>query len=139
MRNNSLFPELWNGMDKFFSDSPFGGELAHRQASTFGAVDIEEFEDSYRLTLDVPGLSKDDVHIEMNGSDLRVWGERNEEKEDSHRGYHLKERRSGRFERTFHLGESANLDAVGAEFENGVLRVNIGKKVATTPRQIAIK
>lgn len=137
MRHTTLFPELWNGMDRLFTDSVPAEPRASR--NTLGAVDVEESEKGFNLHFDIPGIKKEDVTIEINGYDLKVTGKRDLKKKEDHKGFHMKERHWGTFERSFHLGEEADLESIQATFENGVLEISFEKTQAIQPRQIKIQ
>jgi len=142
MRNGTLFPELWNGMDHWFADTfpnslpgtPYAGNR-----KGLGLVDVEETENAFHLHFDIPGMKKEDVKIEIQANELKVSGTRNFEKNEKHLGFKIRERNIGSFERIFHLGEHVDLDSVEASFEDGVLSINLAKKPTQQPRQISIK
>lgn len=99
------------------------------------AVDIEEDDDHWMMSFDLPGIPKEDVNIEVKDNVLKVWGERkNEVKEDAY-----VERSFGRFERAFSLPKNAQADQVDAHFENGVLRVAVPKAEIKEAKKVEIK
>ncbi|MFU8812632.1 MAG: Hsp20/alpha crystallin family protein [Balneolaceae bacterium] len=89
--------------------------------------DIAESETSFKIWVDLPGLSKKEVHVSLNGLVLTVEGERELTLED---GDELKreERKQGRFVRSFAVPASIEADSVKARFKNGVLAIEIDKK-----------
>jgi HSP20 family protein len=102
-------------------------------------VDIEQTDQEIVLKLDLPGMRREDVSIEVRGHTLIVTGERREEKEDKHEGYITRERIIGRFARSFMLPEGVDSDEVHAEFENGVLRIRVPRPQEAQPKQIEIE
>ena len=102
-------------------------------------VDIEENENGYLIKADLPGLSKDDVHVTLENGVLSISGERKQEKEEKDKKYHRVERVYGRFVRSFTLPEDADPDQISAQFKDGVLEVRIGKSEAVKPKRIEIK
>ncbi len=138
MRNGSLFPEIWNGMDRWFADTLPGTPYATSK-QTLGAVDVEETDNAYLLHFDIPGLKKEDVKIEIQNNELKVAGSREFSKDENHKSFKLRERSSGSFERVFHLGDQVDLDSVDAKFEDGVLNISLEKKASPKPRQIEIR
>ena len=126
------FNRLYN---PFFAVARPGGAARRRWAP---AVDLIEREDSLVLKADLPGLTEDDVQIEVRDSVLTIAGERKAEHEDKQNGYYRIERSFGRFSRTLQLPEGVDADRIGASFENGVLEVTIPKPEARQPRRIQI-
>ena len=101
-------------------------------------MDLVEAEDHFLLKADLPGLSEDDVAIEIRDNALTISGERKSEYEKRERGWYRVERATGRFSRSLSLPEGVDPDAVAAEFDRGVLEVRIPKPEARKPRRIAI-
>ena len=117
--------------DRLF-DTPAG---AQRWAPP---MDLVEAEDHYVLKADLPGVSDEDVAIEVENGVLTLTGERKAEHERSERGFYRIERAFGRFQRQLTLPEGIDTDAVTAEFDKGVLSVRIPKPAQVKPRRIAI-
>jgi HSP20 family protein len=103
------------------------------------AMDLTEAEDHYLLKADLPGLSEEDISIEFEHGQLTVSGKREAEHERSEKGWHRIERSFGSFSRTLTLPEGVDADAVTAEFDRGVLNVQIPKPEKVKPRRIAVK
>jgi HSP20 family protein len=102
------------------------------------AMDLVEADGSYVLRADLPGLSQDDVSIELDERVLTISGERKSEHESSKDGYRRVERAFGSFKRSVTLPEGVDPEAISAGFENGVLEVSIPKPTARVPRKIEI-
>jgi HSP20 family protein len=102
-------------------------------------MDLVEVDDHFVLRADLPGLSEDDVAIEIQDNTLTVSGERKAEHEQRERGWYRIERSFGRFSRSLTLPEGVDPSAVSAEFNKGVLEVRIPKPEARKPRRVAIK
>jgi len=117
--------------DRLF-DTPAG---AQRWAPP---MDLVEAEDHYVLKADLPGVSEEDVAIEVENGVLTLTGERKAEHERSERGFYRIERAFGRFQRQLTMPEGIDTDAVTAEFDKGVLNVRIPKPEKVKPRRIAI-
>lgn len=111
-----------------------GGELQRWTP----AMDLVEEEDHFLLKADLPGLSEDDVQIELRDNTLRVSGERKAEHEQHERGWYRMERSFGTFSRSLTLPEGINPDAIEASFDNGVLSIRIPKPEERQPRRIQI-
>jgi HSP20 family protein len=102
------------------------------------AMDLVEQEDRFVLRADLPGLSEDDVKIELDDNVLTISGERTSEQEERRDGYYRVERASGSFSRSLVLPEGVDADSVDARFENGVLEVSVPKPAERKPRRVAI-
>jgi HSP20 family protein len=102
------------------------------------AMDLVEAEDHYLLKADLPGVSQEDVAIEVENGVLTLSGERKAEHERSERGFYRIERAFGRFQRQLTLPEGIDPGAVTADFDKGVLSVRIPKPEKVKPQRIAI-
>ena len=102
------------------------------------AVDVEETADELTLTAELPGLSRDDVEIELENNILTVRGQRSETKTSEERRFHVWERRYGSFQRSFTLPRTVSADGISAEFEDGLLRVHMPKAAEAKGRRIEI-
>ena len=103
------------------------------------AVDLVEQDSSYVLRADLPGLSEDDVKIEVSDHVLTVSGERSAQHEERKDGYYRLERSSGSFSRSVRLPQGVQPDAIEASFANGVLEVRIPKPEQPQPQRVEIK
>lgn len=122
---------------RFFED--FGNGQGFIEEGFTPAIDIRETDDAYIVEADVPGMKKEDVHIEVNDDVLTIKGERKSEHEEKRKDYHRIERQSGSFRRTITIPGGFKYDAVDAKFEDGVLRVTLPKHEDAKPRRIEVK
>jgi len=122
--------------DQFLSES--NGPMADAMNT---AMDVAETDQTFEVTLDLPGVKSDEVDIQINNNTLTVRGQRSEEKEekDEKKQYHRVERYSGSFARSVMLPNAINEDETVAEFKDGVLKITIPKSDEAKPRKIAIK
>jgi HSP20 family protein len=102
------------------------------------AMDLVEQDEHYVLRADLPGLSEDDVHVELEDNVLTVSGERKSEHEERKEGFHRVERASGSFSRSLTLPEGIDPDSIKASFDKGVLEVRVPKPEQRKPRRVAI-
>ena len=102
------------------------------------AMDLVEEGEEYVLRADLPGLSEDDVKIELDDNVLTVSGERKFEHEQRQGSYYRVERASGSFRRSLTLPDGVDPEAVKATFERGVLEVHVPKPEQRKPRKVAI-
>ena len=129
-------------MNRFFNtffDSPSkgnGGRAVTRR--WIPAMDVVESDDHYVLRADLPGLSENDVKIELEENVLTISGERKAEHQERKEGYYRVERSSGSFSRSLTLPEGVDADGIKANFDNGVLEVSIPKPEQHKPRKVQI-
>jgi HSP20 family protein len=103
------------------------------------ATNIVEDEKGYALCFDLPGMSKEDIDINVEKGMLEVSGERrvfHEENEDI-RHYRM-ESQTGRFRRSFRLPDDVDAGSVTASYKDGVLEVRIARLPAAQARKVAI-
>jgi len=126
-------------MDRLFEDFGFGSRglmpsFGRGSMSDFGAFgrglwspQIETFEREGQLVIraDLPGLSKDDVNVELNDDAITISGERHNENEEQREGYYRSERSYGSFYRQILLPQGVNADDAQASFRNGVLEITL--------------
>jgi HSP20 family protein len=136
-RELSSLPSDVNRLLNAFFDVPAGGSGTSRR-TWVPAMDLVETEDHFLLRADLPGLSEQDVSIELQDNVLTLSGERTAETEERKEGYHRVERAFGRFSRSLTLPEGVDPDAVQASFHDGVLEVRIPKPEERKPRKVAI-
>lgn len=102
-------------------------------------VDIEEFEKSYSIHMELPGVSKKDVTINVKENILTIEGEKKSGKDSKSDKYHRSERVFGKFHRTFRLPDQVDTEKIEAVFNDGILTVSIPKLEEALPKQIEIK
>ncbi|MBQ9494168.1 MAG: Hsp20/alpha crystallin family protein [Treponema sp.] len=109
-------------------------------------VDVKEEKDAYTMHMDLPGMSENDVNVELDHNVLTISShheESTEEKSDKKAKkdagkYLIRERRVSEFTRRFTLPDDVNGEHVAASFKNGVLTVSIPRKELAAPKRIAI-
>lgn len=120
-------------------DSFFNGDVQGEETRSWvPPVDIQETGDAYMFHAELPGLTKEDIHITLENNVLRVSGERKFEKDAKKENYHRVERTYGTFTRTFTLPTQVDAEKVQAAFENGILTITVPKAEQAKPRRIAI-
>jgi HSP20 family protein len=92
------------------------------------AVDIVEKEGAYEVTAELPGMDEQDIEVKLANGGLTIKGEKQEEKEQKRKDYHLHERTFGSFERYFTVPDGVDRDKIEASFKKGVLTVTLPKK-----------
>ena len=140
-RRGSLLNEL-TGMqqemnrlfDEFFGDRR--SELA--EGSWMPAVDVSETESEIVVRAELPGMTQDDIELNLQENVLTLKGEKKQEHQEEKENFHRVERNYGSFTRSFTLPCDANLDAVTATFKDGVLVITLPKSEVAKPKKIEI-
>jgi len=133
---NTIQSEMNRLFNSFFeSSSPANGTSLRRWIP---AMDLVETDDDFVLRADLPGLTEDDVNIELEDNVLTLSGERKSEREEKNEGYYRVERASGSFQRSLTLPEGVDPEGIRASFENGVLEVRVPKPEQRKPRKVTI-
>ncbi len=136
----SLQSEM-NRLFNTFFDSPTtssGAGNGNTVRRWLPAMDLVETDTHFVLRADLPGLSDEDVAIELEDNVLTVSGERRAEHEDKREGFYRMERAHGAFSRSLTLPKGIDPEAVTASFDRGVLEVRVPKPEQRKPRRIAI-
>lgn len=131
----SVFDVLARDFDRMFFEL---NKNAMRQSHPKYAApfyEVVENESGYFLSVELPGVSKDELEIEVNENQLRIATSRKEEKEEAAR---RPGRRWDNFQRSFELPKDADGDRIEARLENGILELAIPKVEQTKPRKIAV-
>ncbi|HEX7676016.1 MAG TPA: Hsp20/alpha crystallin family protein [Bdellovibrio sp.] len=100
--------------------------------------EITEEEKNYLLKVDLPGVKKEDVKVEVSGDTMTIKAERKTEKEEKGKKRFLSEISYGSYVRSFTLPQAIDEKKVDAKFENGVLQVSIPKIENAMSKQISI-
>lgn len=114
--------------DEFFRD--WESEFGLEEASAFSpALNVAESDEAIEATMELPGLSEDDIEITLGRDGLTITGEKKGEEEERGKNYFRRERRYGYFRRTIPLPPDAiDADNVEATFNKGVLTITVPKK-----------
>ena len=136
---NGLQNEIDRVFDRFFPSRDQNEESTSSQAVWRPRMDLIETEDAYRLHLDMPGMSTDDLKISYQDNELVVSGERESSRTNENEEFVRVERSFGHFRRAFTLPRTVDADNISATYDNGVLTVTVPKTEAVKPRQIEIQ
>jgi HSP20 family protein len=141
-----------NRLRTLFDNNPFEnwlsnmfeeGEFIPRPIGEWGLprADIRETNKDFCISIELPGLSEDEVEVKLIGNQLIVSGEKEVQKEQDDERFHRMERHYGSFERTFDLpvGVRADSKSVSAEFDKGVLEIRVPKLEPKPVAKIAVK
>lgn len=136
--------QMQQQMNRMFSNSFWRGQGGNNNffthASSFDpATDIQETKDEYIVQLDIPGMEKNEINIEVKNGQLIISGEKKSDKEERNKNkFYMRERSFGYFSRVVPLPENANPEKVNAEYLNGILTVKIGK-LSVVPKEQKVK
>lgn len=119
-----------NIIDQFFNDLSFDPRFSLMNTNNVSNY-YNENEKEYYLTMDVPGMSKDDIEVTFDNNRLKVSGQRKSDKYDSYK--------YGKMERTFNVPSNVETDKISAKIDNGVLKVLLPKAKSSLGRKISIK
>jgi HSP20 family protein len=132
--------QLQNQMDEFFQE--VSGIPAFPEAwstPTFlPSCEVKEVDEHYILSIDLPGMRKEEIKVEVKGNQLSISGERREENKEKKKGSYRSERSYGFFERTFALPEEVKAEQITTEYADGVLSIAIPKFTAARAQQVKI-
>jgi len=95
---------------------------------TMPSVNIQENKDDFSVTLAAPGLKKEDFKIEMDGHQLTISSEKEETADTMEEKYSRKEYNYSSFSRSFTLPESVDANKITANYQNGILHLQLPKK-----------
>lgn len=131
-------PELRTEMDRLLSD--FFGQTEGTTSRFAPATDLYETDEHYVVEAELPGLERDDINVTIEQGTLTISGRRTfrDTKEDG-ANWHMRERATGQFRRSFSLPRSIEADSVNARFENGILTVEVPKAAEARSRQIEVE
>lgn len=121
-------------MDEFFNDA-----VTSRQKSFSPRINISEDEKRFTIDVEIPGMNKEDIDVNLKNRMLTISGERKFEKEKNGTQYHRVETYFGSFNRSFQLPDSVDEESIEATYTNGILNITIDKSEEKMKKQISIK
>src|SRR5205807_9826272 len=139
-REFSTMQDRMHRMNRLFRESysPEGPEEALTTTSFAPPVDIYEDEHNITLKLEVPGIDEKDIDVRIENNTLTVHGERKMEKEEKEENFRRVERQYGSFTCSFTLPTAVDTGQVSADYDKGVLKINLAKKAEAKPKQIKV-
>ncbi|WP_409479505.1 Hsp20/alpha crystallin family protein [Pseudobdellovibrio sp. HCB154] len=138
--SRSLTPtDLWREMDRMFDHFATPGLPVYDEREFAPASELTEEENHYMLSMDLPGMKKEDIKIEVADGTLVISGERKHEKRTDANQVHRFEKSYGTFKRSFVLPNTISADKVEARYEDGVLELYLPKTEVASARKIEIQ
>ena len=125
--------QLFKEMDRFFHQMDSGSALDFSPSAV-----VNEEEDCYKITVSLPGVKSEDIHVELDKGVLVISGERKSDSADSARDI-LRERPVGFFEKRFKPAMPVNTESISAKYQDGILEIKLDKAEEAKPRKIEVK
>ena len=126
-----LMPSIFGEslLDDFF-EGPFDNYAYAMNTSNLMKTDVKDTDQGYEITMNLPGVKKEDVKAELKDGYLTISASTNSDKDekDGNGRYIRRERYSGSCSRSFYVGEDVTQDEIKAKFENGALTLLVPKK-----------
>lgn len=126
-------------MDKIVDDiisDRWNHAMSERHKEVFAPTDIIESEGKININIELPGLSKEDVNVEIKEKMLKITGTKKEYEKKEDTTFYRTERTFGEFSKSFELSRDLDHENITAEFQNGVLTLVIPK---ITPKESEVK
>ncbi len=134
----SPFSSLINQFLSGEHDLPAGCGTGTTSAAIRPRTDIVELPEHFEVTIDLPGMDKKEISVHIAEGILTVSGERKIDRKVETDQYSRIERGLGEFQRSFRLPDNVETQSVKAEYENGVLTLQIKKREETLPKKIEV-
>ena len=132
----SSYHSLPNAFERMIDDNFF---VNYDNNNWTPSVDINESSDTFIIKADLPGINKSDIEVKIEENVLILNAKRKIDKKNVNEKYHFSERRSGTFSRSFKLPKSVKEEKITADFEIGVLTINIPKAEDAITRNRLVK
>ena len=132
------FGDLFDDLMKGFFVRPIGNPAANPLPERL-KVEVAEQNGTYRVTAEIPGVKKDDIHVTIDGDQVTIAAEVKQEKEakEGERVVHS-ERYYGKVARSFRLGQEIDQAGAQAKYDNGLLELVLPKKVTASAQRLTI-
>ena len=129
-------------IDRFFNEAmpAFGTEFGVEffQNNSYPKVDVTDHPDKIMIEAEIPGLSRDDVSVDLEQNVLTITGGKRDTAVDNGVQYIRKELKRSSFKRSFKLGDNMNVKKIKADFENGLLNITVPKREKEIPKKVKI-
>ncbi len=126
------FDALFDGLGRFSLAEEGENLLTPR-------VDIHEGDTEFTVEVDLPGVDKKDLNVEVENGTLVIEAERKAEEKENRKAIRIERVARARYRRTFTLGDEINGDDIRAELRNGVLKVTLPKREKALPKRIEVR
>jgi len=131
------YRSLQHEINRMFDDV-FGQHESGQTSDWAPSVDIGEEKDAYVIHAELPGVSSEDVKLQMENNVLTLSGEKTREEKTEDKTYHRFERTYGSFQRVFSFPAPVNAEAIEASYRDGVLTIRVPKVPKAETKEISI-
>lgn len=131
------FADLRREMDGLFG-ALLNNDTPSAVASWMPALNVAESESAYEVSVEIPGMSPENVNVELKEGVLTISGERQQVEETNDKKFHRVEQTYGKFERSLRLSAPVDEDNVTAEYQHGILNVTVPKAEKALPKKIEV-
>ena len=128
---DSLFREFFHGTSRPVEES--------KSLTLRPRVDIHENDAEYRVTMDLPGVTKDDVNVSVENGTLTISASRREESSEEFDAIRRERYVASSYSRSFSLSDQVNTDGIKGKLNDGVLTLTIPKAEQAQPRKIRVE
>jgi len=131
-----------NIFEEFFNDfnRPSSSLLSETvRASLLPKLNISETDNKYFIEAELPGVKQSDLELKLDNNILVIKGKTEESKESKERNYFMRERYYGSFQRSLTLPNNINENDITANFKDGILNIEITKKLENSTKSIEVK
>jgi HSP20 family protein len=137
MTPRNMFSDFFNDVDRMFGNEMFVMPMPWNRGSngSMPAANLRETEKEFAIELAVPGMKREDFEIEMENNVLSISCHKEEKVNEEKDGYKRREYNYSSFNRAFRLPEEVNTDKIKAQYDNGVLHINVPKARETVHKK----
>ncbi len=132
----NLRDEIDRLFDSFFGRTP---AMVEREMMWYPAINLEETEDKFIVKAELPGMSKEDIKVQVTEDGILISGERKFEKEEKGKTYHRVEMAYGKFQRAIAFPAPVEPDKAKASYKDGILVIEVPKSEKAKPKEIEIE
>ena len=142
---DSIHQELNNFLRDTFLTNAFANPLNIKKTSVWRpAIEVKQNDENYKVKVQLPGIKKDTIHIELDNDFMTITAETHEEKEEKkekaqNERYHTSEFRYGKYVRTISFDQPVKIDDAKAKYKDGILTITIPKQQIETNTKKVIK
>ena len=131
----NIFAEFFNDFNR-----PSSSLLSETvRASLLPKLNISETDNKYFIEAELPGVKQSDLELKLDNNILVIKGKTEESKESKERNYFMRERYYGSFQRSLTLPNNINENDIIANFKDGILNIEITKKLENSTKSIEVK
>ncbi len=142
---DSIHQELNNFLRDTFLTNAFANPLNIKKTSVWRpAIEVKQNDENYKVKVQLPGIKKDNIHIELDNDFMTITAETHEEKEEKkektqNERYHTSEFRYGKYVRTISFDQPVKIDDAKAKYKDGILTITVPKQQIETNTKKVIK